>query len=119
MGKEGFEILDEVGNALGQGGEVGVRETSEDVVGEILAGVLLRSDAQSGADELFAEVADAAGDAVVAGGGASQGEAELTGLEGDVIVEDDELRELDPVEPEEGRQRRPAVVHEGERLNNR
>jgi hypothetical protein len=45
LGKEGFEVLDEVGNALGQGGEIGVWETSEDVVGEILAGVLLRSDA--------------------------------------------------------------------------
>ena len=28
-------------------------------------------------------------------------------------MENDELGELDPVEPEEGRQRRPAVVHEG------
>ena len=79
LGKEGFEVSDEVGDALGQEGEVVVGETSEDVVGEILAGVLLRSDAQTGADELFAEVADAAGDAVVTGGGTSQGEAELTG----------------------------------------
>ena len=86
-------------------------------VGEVLAGVLLRSDAQAGADELFAEVADAAGDAVVAGGGTSQGEAELTGLERDIVMQDDELVELDPVKPEEGRQRRPAVVHEGERLD--
>ena len=103
LGKEDFEVLDEVGDALGQIREVGVRETSEDVVGEVLAGVLLRSDAETGANELFAEVADAAGDAVVAGGGTSQREAELTGLERDVIMENDELGELDPVEPEEGR----------------
>jgi hypothetical protein len=87
------------------------------VVGEVLAGVLLWSNAQTGADKLFAEVADAAGDAVVASGGTSQGEAELTGLERDVIMENDELGELDPVKPEEGREGRPAVVHEGERLD--
>ena len=103
LGKEDFEVLDEVGDTLGQDCEVGVRETSEDVVGEVLAGVLLRADTQTGADELFAEMADAAIDAVVAGGRTSQGEAELTGLERDVIMENDELGELDPVKPEEGR----------------
>jgi len=117
LGKEGFEVLDEVGDALGQVREVGVGETSEDVVGEVLAGVLFRSDTQSGANELFAEVADAAGDAVVTSGGTSQGEAELAGFERDVIMENDELGELDPVKPEEGREGRPAVVHEGERLD--
>jgi len=71
LGKEDFEVLNEVGDALGQIREIGVGETSKDVVGEVLAGVLFRSDAQSGADELFAEVADAAGDAVMAGGGTS------------------------------------------------
>ena len=103
LGKESFEVLNEVGDALGQVCEIGVGETSKDVVGEVLAGVLFRSDAQAGADELFAEVADAAGDAVVAGGRTSQGEAELTGFERDVIMENDELGELDPVKPEEGR----------------
>ena len=51
MGKEDFEVLDEVGDALGQVRDIGVGETSKDVVGEVLAGVLLRSDAQAGADE--------------------------------------------------------------------
>ncbi len=117
LGKEGFETTDEVRDALSEAGQVGVRKAAEDVVGEVLLWVLLRSDAQTGADELVAKVADATGHAVVSGGGTSQGEAELTGLERDVIMENNELAELDPVKPEEGRKGRPAVVHKGEWLD--
>jgi hypothetical protein len=61
-------------------------EFTEHMVGEVLGGVPLGTDTETGSEERFAKMLDTTGDAVVTSRGTTLGKSHLAGLESNVVV---------------------------------